>query len=71
MSSVVLLMVLLLMWVLNTGFGLMAELLSFASPKESNQRKGEPKAVPLRGTLRYSRRPGSGANSLRSNKRPP
>jgi hypothetical protein len=64
-------MVLLLMWVLNTGFGLMAELLSFASPKESNQRKGEPKAVPLRGALRYSRRPGSGANSLRSNKRPP
>jgi hypothetical protein len=57
--------------VLNTGFGLLAELLSFASPKESNQRKGEPKAAPLRGTLRYSRRPGSGANSLRSNKRPP
>jgi hypothetical protein len=55
----------------NTGFGLMAELLSFASPKESNQRKGEPKAVPLRGTLRYSRRAGLGANSLRSNKRPP
>jgi hypothetical protein len=50
----------------NTGFGLLAELLSFASPKESNQRKGEPKAVPLRGALRYSRRPGSGANSLRS-----
>jgi hypothetical protein len=24
----------------NTGFGLMAELLSFASPKESKQRKG-------------------------------
>jgi hypothetical protein len=98
MSNVVLLMVLLLMWVLNTGFGLMAELLSFASPKESNQRKGEvakagfglladllffaspkkskqkkgePKAVPLRGSLRYSRRPGSCANSLRSNKRPP
>ena len=55
----------------NTGFGLMAELLSFASPKESNQRKGEPKAVALRATLRYSRRAGSGANSLRSNKRPP
>jgi hypothetical protein len=32
--------------VFDTGFGLMAELLSFASPKESNQRKGEPKAVP-------------------------
>jgi hypothetical protein len=41
MSNVVLLMVLLLMWILNNGFGLMAELLSFASPKESNQRKGE------------------------------
>jgi len=55
----------------NTGFGLLAELLSFASPKESNQRKGEPKAVALRAALRYSRRAGSGANSLRSNKRPP
>jgi hypothetical protein len=81
----------------NTGFGLMAELLSFASPKESKQRKGifvprfglppallffaspkkskqkkgEPKAVALRAALRYSRRAGSGANSLRSNKRPP
>ena len=52
---------------LNTGFGLLAALLSFASPKESNQRKGEPKAVALRATLRYSRRAGSGANSLRSN----
>jgi hypothetical protein len=77
---------------------LLAEQLSFASPKESKQRKdnflcldlacrrpyfsllrqrkgeqkkGEPKAVALRATLRYSRRPGSGANSLRSNKRPP
>jgi hypothetical protein len=55
----------------GSGFGLLAELLPFASPKESSQRKGEPKAVPLRGALRYSRRPGSGANSLRSNKRPP
>jgi hypothetical protein len=55
----------------NTGFGLLAEPLSFASPKESKQRKGEPKAVPLRGTLRYSRFAGSGANSLRSDKRPP
>jgi hypothetical protein len=27
---------------LNTGFGLLAELLSFAWPKESSQRKGEP-----------------------------
>ena len=53
----------------NTGFGLWAELLSFASPKESSQRKGEPKAEPLRGALRYARRPGSGANSLRSDKR--
>ena len=51
----------------EAGFGLLAELLSFASPKESNQRKGEPKAAPLRGALRYSRRAGSGANSLRSN----
>ena len=41
--------------------------LFFASPKKSKQKKGEPKAVPLRGALRYSRRPGSGANSLRSN----
>ena len=62
---------------LNNGFGLLAGLrlprasLFFASPKKSKQKKGEPKAVPLRGTLRYSRRPGSGANSLRSNKRPP
>jgi len=82
---------------LNTSFGLLAELLSFASPKESKQRKdffvrrcglppallffaspkkskqkkGEPKAVALRAALRYSRRAGSGANSLRSNKRPP
>jgi hypothetical protein len=82
---------------LNTSFGLMAELLSFASskeskqrkgvfaprfglppallffvsPKKSKQKKGEPKAVPLRGALRYSRRAGSGANSLRSNKRLP
>ena len=45
--------------------------LFFASPKKSKQKKGEPKAVALRATLRYSRRPGSGANSLRSNKRPP
>ncbi len=57
--------------VFDRGFGLMAELLSFASPKESKQRKGEPKAVALRAALRYSRRAGSGANSLRSNKRPP
>ena len=83
--------------VLNTGFGLLAELFSFASkkeskkregvfvprfglpraslffasPKKSKQKKGEPKAVALRATLRYSRRAGSGANSLRSNKRPP
>jgi hypothetical protein len=117
---------------LNTGFGLLAELLSFASPKESKQRKGEltdkylwlaacllPAASltflcfakvkvskrkarflipvsacwpsyflllrqkkvtkekasqrpwPYRATLRYSRRAGPGANSLRSNKRPP
>ena len=62
---------------LNTGFGLLAGLrlprasLFFASPKKSKQKKGEPKAVALRATLRYSRRPGSGANSLRSNKRPP
>ena len=48
-------------------FGLPPALLFFASPKKSKQKKGEPKAVPLRGTLRYSRRPGSGANSLRSN----
>ncbi|MDP1635519.1 MAG: hypothetical protein Q8L69_12665, partial [Gallionellaceae bacterium] len=30
------------------------KLLSFASPKESNQRKGDPGAPPLRGTLRCS-----------------
>jgi hypothetical protein len=51
---------------LKTGFGRLADLLSFASPKESKQRKGEPKAAPLRGALRYSHRPGLGANSLRS-----
>ena len=50
------------------GLGLRQASLFFASPKKSKQKKGEPKAVPLRGTLRYSRRPGSGANSLRSNK---
>jgi hypothetical protein len=30
------------------------KLLSFASPKESNQRKGDPGAPPLRGSLRCS-----------------
>ena len=52
-------------------FGLPPALLFFASPKKSKQKKGEPKAVALRAALRYSRRAGSGANSLRSNKRPP
>ena len=51
--------------------GLPPALLFFASPKKSKQKKGDPKAEPLRGSLRYSRGAGSGANSLRSNKRPP
>ena len=54
-----------------SGFCLPQASLFFASPKKSKQKKGEPKAVALGAALRYSRRPGSGANSLRSNKRPP
>ena len=40
---------------------------SLLRQRKGEQKKGEPKAVPLRGALRYSRRAGSGANSLRSN----
>ena len=40
------------------GLGPAADSLSFASPKESKQRKGEPTTGPLRGTLRCSVRPG-------------
>ena len=39
--------------------------LSFASPKESNQRKGDPVRRPLRGTLRCSVQPGSETTRLR------
>ncbi len=39
--------------------------LSFASPKESNQRKGDPVRRPLRGTLRCSVQPGSETTHLR------
>ena len=43
---------------LTRGFGVgvrpTAEILSFASPKESIQRKGDPKVAPLRVTLRFS-----------------
>jgi hypothetical protein len=38
-------------------------LLSFASPKESKQRKGDPGSAPLRGTLRYSSRRAACLNS--------
>ena len=41
------------------------DLLSFASPKESRQRKGEPKSGSLRDALRCSRQAGSRSNSLR------
>ncbi len=48
--------------------------LSFVSPKESKQRKGDPAVcVPcaaLRGNLRCSVQPGPGSNSLRSGNRP-
>jgi hypothetical protein len=37
------------------GFAPAGDLLSFASPKESRQRKGEPKPGPLRGSLRCAR----------------
>ena len=40
------------------GFGPAAELLFFASPKKSNQKKGEPRPCRLRGPLRYSQRSG-------------
>ena len=40
------------------GFGPAAELLFFASPKKSNQKKGEPRPCRLRGSLRYSQRSG-------------
>ena len=40
---------------INTAGGLPgSKLLSFASPKESSQRKGDPGLPPLRGTLRCS-----------------
>ena len=39
---------------------------SLLCQRKGEQKKGEPKAVPLRGPLRYARRPGSGANCLRS-----
>ena len=39
------------------GFGPAAELLFFASPKKSNQKKGEPRPCPS-GSLRYSQRSG-------------
>ncbi|MFZ3140187.1 MAG: hypothetical protein WA147_06230 [Polaromonas sp.] len=44
--------------------------LSFASPKESKQRKGDPQSESLRfasGNLRYAAKAGVRANSLRSN----
>ena len=48
--------------------------LSFASPKESKQRKGDPAVcdpcAALRGNLRCSVQPGPGSNSLRSDNRP-
>ena len=39
------------------GFGPAAESLFFASPKKSNQKKGEPRPCPS-GALRYSQRSG-------------
>jgi hypothetical protein len=53
------------------GFGPAADSLFFASPKKSEQKKGEQATVALRAALRYSHRSGSGSNSLRSNTRPP
>jgi hypothetical protein len=47
------------------GLGPAAEVLSFASPKESTQRKGEPETVPLRGPLRCSCRAGLAQTRLR------
>ena len=47
------------------GLGPAADLLSFASPKESRQRKGEPKSGPLRGALRCSVRSGCAQTRLR------
>ena len=48
--------------------------LSFASPKESKQRKGDPAVcdpcASLRGNLRCSVQPGPASNSLRSDNRP-
>jgi len=48
--------------------------LSFVSPKESKQRKGDPAVcdpcAALRGNLRCSVQPGPGSNSLRSGNRP-
>ena len=49
-----------------------AQLLSFAWPKESNQRKGHPHSPrPLRGNLRYVLLAGERSNSLRSDNRAP
>ncbi len=46
------------------GLGPAAELLFFASPKKSSQKKGEPKSGPLRGALRCSGRPGCAQTRL-------
>ena len=49
-----------------------AQLLSFAWPKESNQRKGHPHSPrPLRGNLRCALLAGERSNSLRSDNRAP
>ena len=48
------------------GLGPAAEVLSFASPKESTQRKGEPNALPF-GFAALLGPGGVGLNSLRSN----
>ena len=46
-----------------------AQLLSFASPKESNQRKGDPTVCGPSGNLRYELLTGNRSNSLRSDNR--
>ena len=64
----------LLLLMSRPGLGPAAEVLSFASPKESTQRKREPKSSSLRfatGTLRCSTFSGACANSLRSNRHTP
>jgi hypothetical protein len=47
------------------ALGPAAEFISFASPKETNQRKGEPKTGPLRGSLRCSQQAGLAQTRLR------